>query len=187
MAAPEERPPRSGVQTVELLLDAGLDDGVRQLWDRLIAAGQHSQGVRTDSSNRPHVTLAVARHLDSALEPAITAAVAAALPLPLTLGGLLVFPAGRATTLACAVVPSAALLALHAAVSAVVGVHLPHTAPGAWSPHVTLARRVRPEQLGPAVQVLGRAELAGTAAAARRWDGTARREWLLQEPCRPPA
>lgn len=186
MAATAEGAPRSGVQTVELLLDPDLDARVRQLWDRLLAAGQHSQGVRTDPSNRPHVTLAVARHLDATREPAVTAALEAALPLPLSLGGLLVFPAGRAVTLACAVVPSAALLALHAAVSAVVGVHLPHTAPGQWSPHVTLARRVPPDQLGAAVQALGRSELVGTAAAARRWDGTARREWLLgQQPCSP--
>ncbi|RYJ05522.1 MAG: hypothetical protein EON52_11120 [Actinomycetales bacterium] len=57
----------------------------------------------------------------------------------------------------------------------------PTTAPGAWTPHVTLARRLDPAQLAAAFAALAERprELEGSIAVARRWDGDARRTWDL--------
>ena len=50
-----------------------------------------------------------------------------------------------------------------------------HFAPGRWSPHVTLARRVAVEQLGGVVQALGPVDdLEAVVRSCRRWDGDAK-------------
>ena len=89
--------------------------------------------------------------------------------------------------LARAVVPSAALLALHARVHAVLdgepacGPSVPHLAPGTWTPHVTLARALPAADLSTAVTALGPLpEVVGSGAAVRRWDATRRRTWVLR-------
>ena len=56
-------------QSVELLLDEGLDALVRSDWDALAVAGLPSQGRHRSASNRPHVTLAAMKAVDAALEP----------------------------------------------------------------------------------------------------------------------
>lgn len=45
----------------------------------------------------------------------------------------------------------------------------PHTRPGEWTPHVTLARRLRVSDI-PAARTLVAGELRGQATALRRWD-----------------
>jgi hypothetical protein len=81
------------------------------------------------------------------------------------------------------VVPSVPLLDLQATVWKAVrdcpGV--PDTmAPGRWTPHVTLARRVSPSDLQKAVDLLGgQTSAEGSVAGMRRWDGDARRAWAL--------
>ncbi len=52
---------------------------------------------------------------------------------------------------------------------------------GRWTPHVTLARRVRVDQVGPSLRALaGRpSELTTRVRQARRWDSEAERTWLL--------
>jgi 2'-5' RNA ligase len=171
------------VQSVELLPDAALDDAVRLEWQRLVDAGLPSQARHRGASNRPHVTLAVAH---DPWPPPVEAALAASggpLSLPLRLGGLLVFAHGARCVIARLVVPSAALLALHARIATAIGEApgaVPHTAPGAWTPHVTLARGVPVAQLGAVVEALGAVpDLVGSGTGLRRWDGTARREWRL--------
>lgn len=169
------------VQTVELLLDEETDTAVRRSWAALAAAGLPSQARHTGATNRPHVTMAVASALPSALEPALAEAVSE-LPLPVRLGGLVCF-AGRRRVLGFVVVPTVALLRLHASVADVVadcpglGVQL---APDHWTPHVTVARGLTGEQLGAALSLLNdRSELVGAAVAARRYDGEARTDWVL--------
>src|SRR5690349_4999578 len=102
------------VQSVELLPDGELDAAVRAQWHRLAAAGLPSQARHRGASNRPHVTLAVSdRPWPPSVETAL-AATARPLPVPLRLGGLVVFPHGDRCVVARLVVPSAALLDLHA-------------------------------------------------------------------------
>jgi 2'-5' RNA ligase len=84
-----------------------------------------------------------------------------------------------------AVVPSAALLHTHHAVQAALRNSQgrpDNTAPDAWTPHVTLARRLDAGQLSAAIAVLAErpGELVGTIGGARRWDADARRSWDLR-------
>jgi 2'-5' RNA ligase len=177
------------VQSVELLLDADGDAAVRQDWERLRAAGLPSQGRITASSNRPHITVAVAARLATDAEDAIMATatrLAAQLPIGLVMGGLLLFP-GRRTVLARSVVPAAELLVVHEAFAAALApfAEVPDTmAPGRWSPHVTLARGVPEEWLPTAVDVVRHDPFDTSAMAIRRWDGSARREWIIAEAAR---
>ena len=173
------------VQSVELLLDPATDDAVRAQWALLAAAGLPSQARHTGESNAPHVTLAVRTTIPDDLDDALAAAVRD-LP-PVRLGGLLVF-VHRRCVLARAVVPSAALLALHARVHTVLdgepacGPSAPHLAPGTWTPHVTLARTLPAADLSTAVTALGPLpEVVGSGAAVRRWDATRRRTWVLAD------
>ena len=170
------------VQSVELLLDAGLDAGVRAEWAALADAGLPSQARHTGASNAPHVTLAIAASVPPDVEAAMHG-LGGSMPVPLRLGGLLLFGRGERRILVRAVVPSAELLALHARAAALVDL-LPGTShqlvPGAWTPHVTLARGMPVDRLPDALRALGDVgEPAGTAVAVRRWDGDARRTWRL--------
>jgi len=176
------------VQSVELLLDDGTDGSVRAQWDLLAGTGLPSQARHAGPTNRPHVTVAVRAWLDPGLEPALRAAVGD-LPLPLRLGGLTCFGRNR-FVLVRLVVPEVGLLALHAAVCSALGPDPDdveargNLAPGRWTPHVTLARRLMPEQVGAALGVLsgapgGTSDIDGHAVGCRRWDGEARRETSL--------
>lgn len=168
------------VQSVELLLDVTLDAAVRGQWERLVAVGLPSQARHSGSTNAPHVTLAVRSSIPDRYD--VTLAAVADLPLELRLGGLLVF-AGRRCVLARVVVPDPALLTLHAAVDSALGETPGSPAnlrPGAWTPHVTLARNLTAEQVGSAVAALaGAPDLLGSAVAVRRWDAEVRRAWTV--------
>jgi 2'-5' RNA ligase len=140
---------------------------VRAEWDALLDAGLPSAGRHPGASNRPHITLLVRTELPDLDVAELTAAEA----FPVTLGSPVLFGVGDRRVLARAVVPSAALLALHAAVHAAAGAgdDVPHTVPGRWSPHVTLARRMRVDDLPRALPLLG-GDVHGMAAGLRRWD-----------------
>lgn len=155
------------VSSLELTFDAALDAAVRAEWEALRAAGFSSLAAHTAPSNRPHVTLLARLHLGTF----DAAGLAGLLPLPVALGAPLLFGSGDRRVLARSVVPSRALVALHTAVQAVAGAgeDLPHTADGQWLPHVSLARRIRIEQLAAALPLLGD-ELRGTITGLRRWD-----------------
>lgn len=169
-------------QTVELLLDDALDTAVRGEWARLLEAGIDSQARVRAESNRPHITLFVARAVPLDVEPDLRP-VTADIELDLRLGGFVVF-GGRHATLARLVVPTAALLDLQAqvfeALSACPGVPA-HIRPGEWTPHVTLARRVPASQVGAAIVAAHPAgrDLTGRSAGVRRWDGDAKHEWRV--------
>jgi 2'-5' RNA ligase len=167
-------------QSVELVLDEGLDALVRADWDALAAAGLPSQARHRSPSNRPHVTLAARPAIDEALEPDMAHALGE-FPVALRLGALSVFGRDR-FVLVRAVVPEIGLLRRQAALGTVLGgdADLPYMRAGHWVPHVTLAHRMIPEQVALALSVLnGPREADGYAVGARRWDGDARREWVL--------
>ena len=71
------------------------------------------------------------------------------------------------------VVPSAELLELHVAVHSATGPgdDAAHTAPGEWTPHVTLARRLRVSDLERALGHVG-GEIHGRAVGLRLWNPT---------------
>ncbi len=106
------------------------------------------------------------------------------LPLECDVGAPLLFGQSNAV-LARLIVPTAELLALHADVHRICGPHLlpgplPHSLPGQWTAHVTLARRIEGAQLGPVLRIAGQpAEIRGRLAGLRRWDGTERVEYPI--------
>jgi hypothetical protein len=170
--------------SVELLFDAETDAALRDEWAALAAAGLPSQARVRSATNRPHVTVAVADGLAADVDDGL-AALADRLPLDCVIGAPLLFGAGK-YTLARLIVPSVELLALQQAVHQLCLPHMtpgpaPHSAPGQWTPHVTLARRLRAADVAAAcdvTQAFG-AALCGRLEALRRWDGDQRIEHLL--------
>jgi len=173
------------MHSVELVLDDDADRQLRAQWAVLAGAGLPSQARHTDASNRPHITLALAGTITGDVPSRLVAAVSA-LPLPVTVGGLLIFGTHR-FVLARLAVPSRELLDLQARVTDAVDDPLdPHRTfgPGRWTPHVTLARRLSADQVAAALNALGEVgPLSGRLVRARRWDMGARQErWLATPP-----
>lgn len=174
-------------QSVELLLDGGLDATVREQWHALARAGVPSLAGHRSPSNRPHVTLVASTGpWPDDVEAALAEAVGP-LPVPIRLSGLVIFTNGARLVLARLVVPTSGLLALQARLAVALGDLpgiVPHTRPGSWAPHVTLARTLQAAELPVALTALTAARASsdhvGTGVAVRRWDGTARRDWLLK-------
>ncbi len=164
------------VQTVELLLDPALDAAVRRQWQALLAAGLPSQARHTGESNAPHITLAITDdELPTPVEEALPSALT--LPIPVRLGGLLIFGSGP-YVLVRTVVASHLLLNVHAAVARELrsSILTENLRPGAWSPHVTLAHRLDRGAVPTALAALAPFDDGiGAAVSARRWDSRQRR------------
>ena len=163
------------VVSVEFVLDASSDAAVRREWVLLEAAGLPSQARHTGMSNRPHLTLLVR----TALRDLPGAALHHRLPIEVTLGAPVLFGGGRTRVLARSVVPTASLLECHEAVHALAGPgdDAPHTKPGEWTPHATLARRLPLDRIGEALAVLaddGVEPIAAHAVGLRRWDAASK-------------
>jgi 2'-5' RNA ligase len=174
------------VQSVELLVDDAVDEWIWAQWRALEAAGLPSQVRHGSLTNWPHVTLAVADAIPAAIDAGLSPIVKAALPMPMRVGGVMWFP-GRRHVVARAIIVSAALLRLHAEIADRLdglegrGARM---APGAWTPHITLARGVRTEQLGDMIAALAGVdgiaeEHEGIFTACRRWDSDAKATWQL--------
>ena len=157
----------SAIVSIELLLDAATEAAVRAEWDALAAAGVSSLAGHTAVSNRPHITVLVR----PALDPFEPRAALGQLPMPVTLGAPVLFGSGDRRVLVRSVIPTEQLLSLHAAVHASVppGDDAPRTDPGQWTPHVTLARRIRLADLPVALRCV-EGDLAGDIVTMRRWD-----------------
>jgi 2'-5' RNA ligase len=173
------------VNSVELLFDSETDAAVRCLWDELTDAGVRSLASSTSPSNRPHVTLSVAEHMDADVNEALRA-VLRQLPFACTIGAPMLFGRGP-FTLVRLVIPSAEMLALQADVHEACLPHmspgpLPHADPGYWTPHVTLARRVRQDKLADALSLRHMSrDRRGTAVALRHWDGNNHVEYPITD------
>jgi 2'-5' RNA ligase len=162
------------VHSIELVFDQDTESAIRRIWDSLREAGVPSQAP----ASRPHVTLTVAQQIDADVDALLTP-LAVRFPLPCRIGAALVF--GRsADLLARIMVPTAELLAVHAevyrlALPQLAPSPLPHTGPGQWTPHVTLARHVGQGHLAKALRIAGKpSEIAGSFSGLRRWDGDKR-------------
>ncbi|MFC5125370.1 2'-5' RNA ligase family protein [Pseudoclavibacter helvolus] len=100
------------------------------------------------------------------------------LPIALTLGGPQLFVHGTRAVLARSVVPSVGLLEFHAELHRLAGreevaVDLPHRTPGSWTPHVTLAKRLKLADLERAVSALDLEPMHVLATELRLWDARA--------------
>ncbi|GAA0802953.1 2'-5' RNA ligase family protein [Spirilliplanes yamanashiensis] len=152
------------MRTVELLCDPHLDATVREAWRRLAAAGLPSLATHRGPTNRPHVTLGAADTLPD------LGFVVRALPVPVFADDLVFFD-GKSGVAAWRL-GSTTLRAVQAAVwRALGGVGNPLHDPAAWTPHISLARRVRPDQRRDVEQALdGLGTVEGLLIAARSYD-----------------
>jgi hypothetical protein len=167
------------VASVELVFDPDTEATIRGIWDGLREAGIPSQAP----ASRPHVTLTVAERIDPAVDEQL-AMLIDRFPLACRIGAPVLF--GRAKlVLARLVVPTVELLDVHAAVHRACLPYLqpapmPNALPGQWTAHVRMARRVAPVQLARALRIAGKpSEIAGRFGGLRRWDGGAKREYLI--------
>ncbi len=96
------------VHSVELLFDSETDAAVRRIWDDLADSGVRSLAASTSPSNRPHVTLAVAEHMDDAVNDVLRP-VLRLLPIACTIGAPMLFGHGP-FTLVRLVVPTTELV-----------------------------------------------------------------------------
>lgn len=163
------------VHSLELVFDDATEASVRRTWAQLAAAGVPSQ----NPAARPHVTLVVAQHIDPRVDAELSSLVDL-LPLGCTLGATLIFGHSHGV-LARLVVPTMALLEMHEQVYRLSAPHLtpgplPNVIPGAWTAHVTLARRLDAGTLAGAQRIAAGSALAGRFVGLRRWDGDARTE-----------
>ncbi len=161
--------------SIELLLDDAADAAIRDRWRSLAAVGVNP------AIGRPHCTVIAGTHISGA-DPHL-ATIAQRLPIPVLIGPPVVFPAGRGLfTLAASVVPSSELLSVHATVHRLCGDGVDelvdHVAPGSWTPHITLARRVAADRLGSAL-TLDWSPISAHANAIRRWDGDTASETVV--------
>lgn len=168
-------------QSVELLLDMRADADLRAQWDALADAGLPSERRSgADLHHRPHITLFAADHLAAEVEGPLVEALTD-LRLRLVVGSVMIFgPRHGRSILVRSVVPSQELLRLQARVAEICGADPEgQFGPGRWSPHATLARRVPSDQIGAALEVVGDRTTTAIVTECRRWDGAAKRSWLL--------
>ncbi|WP_291049736.1 2'-5' RNA ligase family protein [Herbiconiux sp.] len=173
----------TGIVSFELLLDERTEFGVRAEWEALAAAGLSSLAAHPSASNRPHVTMLVRPAVPTPARPALEEAVR--LPLRLVLGPLILFGVGERRVVARSVLASRELLRAHADLHRLAGPgeDAPHTRPGDWTPHITLARRLRIDDLPRALRLFDEVRASvepdrpdraeppeASAVALRRWD-----------------
>lgn len=169
--------------SIELLLGQRADTAIRQLWQGLSDAGLPTQLRVASDTNRPHITLIAAERIAPDVDAAL-AELDDRFPLHTVLGAPLMF-GGGGLTLARLVVASEALLAAHHEVYSrcqpFVSGLFPHSAPGQWTPHVTLGRRFTTAQVGDALAAVDEiaTDIPASIVGLRRWDGDARIERVL--------
>jgi 2'-5' RNA ligase len=166
------------VRSIELTLTPASDAAVRAMWTAVAEVGLPSLAAHTSDTNRPHVTLAAGPTLSSPGSlPSLPAP-----PASLRLGGWTLFDSRPAAdgsarfVLARAVVVDPELATFHRAVHAAAVDAVPTTLPGAWSPHLTIARRLSAPRVAVALEALAALTHPDSVAVAgvRYWDGDTR-------------
>ena len=170
-------------QSVELMLDDAADTEIRAQWDRLGDAGlPTARRTEPSPSHAPHLTLWAGDLVDEADEQVLPE-LFADLDLELVIGGLLLFgPRRGGYVLVRQVVASKALLDLQQRMVRICRTRAyPGFEVGRWSPHITLARRVGVDRVGPSLAALAGStpELVAQVRRARRWDSDRKLTWLL--------
>lgn len=167
-------------QSVELLLDQQTEGRIRYEWQALVGAGLPGEWRPGSAAHRPHVTLFAGSAVPEP-EAELADLVRGAVGMRLELGSVLIFgPRRDAYVIVRQVLPSVELLELQQRVAPWCGApQHGQFGPGRWSPHVTLARRVPAEDMFMVLRVLTGEPISATVTGCRRWDGRAKRDWLL--------
>jgi len=140
---------------VELLFDDVADARVRELWERIAAAGLPSRLL--ELGNAPHVSLGVCAELDPVAFAAELSIFAAREPKQhATLVSLGTF-SNREGAVFLGLIATPELLALHARFDSVFVACAreprEYYRPGRWVPHCTLTTALDPSQVGAALRV----------------------------------
>jgi hypothetical protein len=163
---------------VVLWPDADTAAAVRDLWRTLAAAGLPSLATHTHRLHQPHVSLVVAEHLDiEAVHAAVGTVPAIRVRCRMNVAGF--FPGG---VLMLPLVPSTELLVEHQRVSTALGElavgRWAHTEPSLWTPHITCAYGIAPDQIAAATAiVLEFLPLHGYLTGGGIEDGTTGENW----------
>lgn len=151
-----------------LLFDGPTDRALRRLWQRLEDDGVPTLATHTHGRHVPHLSLAVLRSWDLDAVRAAVEALPDAGPTTVRFDAIAAFRRGRMSLVPA--LPSGLALRqerLVAALGASEQALHKHYVPGVWTPHVTVATRVRLEQaplvLAAAYEIL---PLAGTLPRA---------------------
>lgn len=141
--------------SIELFFDPSGDERVRELWQRIQAAGLPSPLLAR--GHVPHVSLAVCEELDPIAFAAELARFAAAeSPLVLSLVSVSTFATAEGV-LFLAAVKTRALLELHERCWRIFAAHArkpwDYYRPERWVPHCTLSMGLDPAQLAAALQI----------------------------------
>ena len=153
------------MHALELLPDDAGCDVVRRDWQALHDAGLPSQLDHRGTTNSPHVTVLAAPTLGADDEQRAAELVGSLLPVEVRASGIAVLGGHRVAVVRVLDVPDElvrGVLRLRAEVRDVQ--HL------GWLPHVTLARRMERDKVGPAVALLGHGDVLLTLTSLRRWN-----------------
>jgi len=153
------------MHALELLPDDAGCEQVRRDWQALRDAGLPSQLDHRGATNSPHVTLAAAPAIGEDLARAAAGLLAGHLPATVRTSGLALLGDRRVTLVRLLTVPDAmtrAVLDLRGTVPSVA--HL------GWLPHITLARRLEPDDVARALAVVARADTSLSLVSLRHWD-----------------
>jgi hypothetical protein len=156
---------------------------IRGLWDEMAALGLPSQATYTHGLHQPHVSLSVAEHVP-ADEGVRAVGTVPSEAIPLLVEAVAVFPGGS-VVLACAA--NDGLLAeqrrVHHAIAPLATGPWPHFATGTWTPHITMGRDLRPDQLARALPLLlDRLPIEGWLDHGGVEDGTTGENWPAPAP-----
>ncbi|MBO1754996.1 2'-5' RNA ligase family protein [Allobranchiibius sp. CTAmp26] len=153
--------------SLDLSLDPATDEAVRTGWRTLEQLEIPSEGRRTSSTHRPHLTLLSAPTVTPELSQRAAHELGPLLPVRFTVGATVVFGRGP-FVVAYLVVPDRAL-------RDVVTDLRSDVEDGAWVPHLTLSRKVPVTRLNDALCAAETARPdAGVADSLRHWDPTCR-------------
>jgi hypothetical protein len=149
------------VRSIEMTFDETTEARIRDDWRRLAEAGLPSLASHTAASNRPHLTLVAGADLAPPTGPLLR-------PATIHFAGLLLFPHRDRYVLAWSVVRGPALDRVQRELRQ--PEVLPTSQPDAWTPPVTLSRRLLADQVAAALPLVG-APFVGHTAGLRFWDG----------------
>ncbi|WP_168207571.1 2'-5' RNA ligase family protein [Microlunatus elymi] len=174
------------VHSIELLLEDEAEAAIKRQWRLLADAGlpsEHRPAPGT-GSRRPHVTVVACEQIPMATATGLGPTLAEALPLPVTIGVPMIFGTAKVgrpgLILVRQVLANVRLLELQQRLKEGCPQALDgHFDEGRWAPHVTLARRLRPDQIPVALQLLARTgasngaprEMQVNLTGARFWQG----------------
>ena len=158
--------------------DPDTSAAVRGLWRELAAAGLPSLETHTHRLHQPHVSLVVADDLDHETASSAVGAVPAT-PIPCRVEVVGFFPGG---ILLLPLVPNIELLEEQQRVSTALGGlatgRWAHTEPGVWTPHMTCAYGIAPDQAATALAIaLEHLPLNGYLTTRGVEDGTTGANW----------